>query len=350
MTEHISLDAQGLEAALGILHREQAAYLPTRREDLLYRAFNVSAFTMAGVAAIVIFLLPVMDDMAGVLEERLFGAMIAVLFIAGGLLSVVTLVLFILNFGLIRKLYRHAQLRRRLKLAFYFAPVFSAQRRQTRVKNVLTMLIIVIGVLFGLAGILGAVVSVLLWASRGFLTLNAAQALVGVGFSLAVLGGGLGLACLHFVRRGKQRLDLVMRLERTLAEQAASASDAGGAMLSQDEYHAIAGLERTQIIRDRASSIVSGRQEKAAATYMCQTSRQMQEAKTKLPPELRAKVESEITRLLADPTPVSAPADPVTGARRIPVAGTPLAIDFDVDPNRHLVRLYGIEGMPAKRS
>jgi hypothetical protein len=338
MTEQISLDAQALEAALGILHREQAAYLPTRRERALYRAFNVSAFSMVLVSALFLFL--TID-----LEEKVFSLILGLLFIVGGLVSLATLVLLILNIGLIHKLYRHAQLRRRLRLAFYFAPVFSAERRQKRVVNALTMLITVVGVLFSLVGLLLLGVSV--WAISKAPELWTA---VFLGFSLALLGGGLGLACLHFVRRGKQRLDLVLRLERTLATQAADPSQAGGAKVSTDEYHAIAGLERTQIIRDRASSIVSGRQEKAAEGYLCQTSRQMQEAKHRLPPELRAKVESEIARLLADPTPASAPADPVTGARRIPVAGTSLAIEFDVDPNRHLVRLYELDGTPANRS
>jgi hypothetical protein len=287
--------------------------------------------------------------MATHFAEEVWNAFIGGLFVIGGLISLATLVLFVLNYGLMRKLYRHAQLRRRLKLAYYFAPAFSAERRQDRLKNALTMMVVAIGALFVLTGILGMVASVLAVRSQSG-SLTGEQFLVLAGVSLAMLGGGLGLACLHFVRRGKQRLELVLRLEQALAKQAGDGSQAGGALLSSEEYHALAGLERTQIIRDRVSSIVSGRQENAALGYMCQTSRQMQEAKTRLPPELLAKVEDEITRLLADPMPAGAAADPATGARRIPVAGTSLAIEFDVDPNRHLVRLYELDGMPAKRS
>ena len=64
-------------------------------------------------------------------------------------------------------------------------------------------------------------------------------------------------------------------------------------------------------------------------------------AKSRLPPELLVKVEGAIAELLVDPRPAAAASDaPVKST--IPVADTGLSIEYDVDPNRHLVRLYDL--------
>jgi len=60
MTDKISLDAQELESALGILQREQVACVPTERERRLYRWFNICVYLTAAsfvfVAASFIFI------------------------------------------------------------------------------------------------------------------------------------------------------------------------------------------------------------------------------------------------------------------------------------------------------
>ena len=322
MSEQISLDARGLETALAVLRREQTAYLPSSRQAKLYRAFNLSAFALAGVFVVGFFLLMGADTIVG---GEVFSLTVGILTLAAIAFSVSTLVLFVLNAGLMRKLYQHAQLRQRLKLAYYFRPAFTAQRRVRRFGNLVTMLIIGLGVWVTLTGLIGLVVS--------FAMSSRAPEFVLFGLaSLALIGSGLGLGALHFVRRGKERLEVVQRLQDTLSKQAADPSGAG-ATVSPEEYHAIARIERAQIIRDRASSIVSARREAEGAGYVCQSSRQMREAKSRLAPEVLAKVEGAIEELLRNPSPAGG---------SVPVAGTALSIRFDVDPARHLVRLHGV--------
>jgi len=324
VSEQISLDARGLEAALAVLRREQTAYLPSSRQAKLYRAFNVSAFALAAV--FVLWFALAMNVQVFEENDTMLGIAAVILTLAAIAFSLSTLILFVFNAGLMRKLYRHAQLRQRLKLAYYFQPAFTAQRRVRRFGNLVTMLIIGLGVWITLSGLSGIFVSVFM-LPRGPQSL-----LFGLG-SLALVGAGLGLGALHFVRRGKERLEVVQRLQDMLSKQAADPATGDGATVSPEEYNAIARIERAQIIRDRASSIVSARREAEGAGYVCQSSRQMREAKSRLAPEVLAKVEGTIEELLRNPVPAGG---------SVPVAGTPLRIQFDVDPGRHLVRLHGV--------
>lgn len=343
MTDQVSLNPRGLKTALEVLRREQVAYLPTARQNKLYRAFNISAFLMTSVAVLGFIVMSMADGVKGFVGETisafLTGGLLAIAF----LLTLSTAVLFVLNWGLIRKLYRHAQLRRRLKLANVFEPEFGAERRATRVRNAITMLIIVLGALLALAGLFGLVGTLALW-----IALAEHWLLYLVTPCLIVMAVGLGLGSLHFMRRGKQRLEVVLRLQDTLAKQAADPAQAAEVRLSTDEYAAIASLERAQIIRDRASSIASARKQASAPGYMSQTSRQMYEAKSRLPPEVLARVEATIAGLLVDPAPAGARDDPARGTRTVPVAGTSLRIQFEVDPDRHLVRLHDLGGEAAE--
>lgn len=330
MAEEISLDAQGLQTALAVLQREQTAYLPSASERKRYRAFNLCVYVMAaGVVAEG----TMMGGAIGETSEAYY-VLLGFVTILVGLLMLATVVLFFLNLGLIRKLHGHAQLRRRLNLRDYFAGAFSAERRATRIANVLTLLLAVLGGCFVVLG-LGGLIAV------GFADLRAAKIGLMAAASVYVVMVVLGISffSFHFMRRGQQRLEVVLRLQRTLTDQAAGA---GQPKLSPDDYNAIAVLERQHIIRDRATSIASGRKEAEDSTYLCQSSRQMHEAKSRLPPEVLVKVEGAIAQLLSDPATAAASADPVTGSRSIPVAGTGLAIQYDVSAEKNLVRLYDL--------
>lgn len=135
----------------------------------------------------------------------------------------------------------------------------------------------------------------------------------------------------------------MLQLQKTLTEQAAQGDEAKEVKLSPEEYNAIATLERQHIIRDRAKSIASARKQADGSGYLCQSSRQMHLAKSKLPPELLVKVEGAIAELLVDPSPAAAANDPRKEKSTIAVADTGLRIEYDVDRRRHLVRLYDLQ-------
>jgi hypothetical protein len=264
------------------------------------------------------------------------------------ILAVTTIVLFALNWGLIRKLYKQAKLRRRLKLAYYFRPAFRAQRQATRLKNFITMGITALGTILALSGALAVVLSFLLWIDGGFFQLDGAEFATVLSVSLAWTSLGLGLASLHFMRRGKERLEIVTRLQETLSKQAADpVPGAAAATLSSSDYDIVAGMEREHIIKNRASSIISGRKEAGSSSYLCQSSRQMNEAKSKLPRDVLSKVDETVLRLLTNPMPSNATSDPQTGNRIVPIPDTELSILYDVNMDRHLVRLHDLQGLAA---
>jgi len=348
MTEQVTLDPGRLKAAFAVLDREQAAYLPTERQNRLYRAFNISVYATIVAFAIALAIGGLIPHAAETPGTDVYWKVIKVLGWIGNILAVATLTLFISNWGLIRKLYRHARLRRELKLACYFEPAFRAQRKATRVGNAVTMTIALLGVVLVVGSLAFSIASFAIWLSTSVSAADFSNITIHLlSRSLPVLGVGLSFASLHFVRRGKQRLEVVLRLQETLQRKAADPSQTPEIKLSLDDYDAIASLEREHIIRDRASSIVSGRKESNAPGYLCQTSRQMYGAKRKLQPEVLGKVEGAIADLLANPVPVNATTDPVTGSRSIAVADTDLSIEYDVDSDRRLLRLYDLKGGTA---
>jgi len=153
---------------------------------------------------------------------------------------------------------------------------------------------------------------------------------------------GVSLVSFRYVQRGKQRVELVMRLQTTLTEQAARGGEAREIEVSTEDYNAIATLERQYIIHDRANSIASGRTQVDGPSYLCQSSRQMHLAKSKLTPELMVKVEGAIAELLIAPPLAVAANDAQAERSTMPVAGTGLWIEYGVDRRRNLVRLYDL--------
>lgn len=332
MTDQISLDAQALESALAILQREQVTCVPTERERRLYRWFNICVYSMAVVFVLVVS----MGAVDGGKGSDPFRIVFGLLSLVAAAFMLATIVLFFLNWGLIRKLYRHAQLRKRLNLADYFASAFSAERKATVVGNVVTLLMFIAGCLLILVSFFGAV-GIAIEESRGqamgpLASVFVATFLVGVSF-----------ISFRYMRRGKQRLEVVLRLQKTLTEQAAQGNQGKEVKLSLDEYDAIATLERQHIMRDRANSISSARRQASESGYLCQSSRQMHLAKSKLAPELLQKVEHAIAGLLVDPLAGAAASDPRTGTSTMPIADTGLRIVYDIDPHRQLVRLYDVQ-------
>jgi ABC-type multidrug transport system permease subunit len=197
MTDQISLDAQGLWSALAILQCEQIACVPTERERRLYRWFNICVYSMAALFVLLSGVGAVGGD-----HSSAFYAVLGLLGLVSVALMLGTIVLFFLNWGLIRKLYRHAQLRKRLKLADYFASAFSAERKATVVGNVVTMLTFIVGWLLILASFFGAVAIVV----EDIRVKETGLFAVGSVYLVMFLVG-VSFISFRYVRRGKQRLE-----------------------------------------------------------------------------------------------------------------------------------------------
>ncbi len=161
-----------------------------------------------------------------------------------------TVVLFFLNLGLMGTLIRQARLRRRLQLVQSLKDAFKAKRRHGRIRNVLTLIIALLGAVPVAAG--GYLVLIYLTFGAGSSEIHY---LLGVLLILIVLA--LSLPFLHFMRRGKQRLEIVMNLQATLLghKEAFESDQESTVDISSADYYKIAGIERAHIIDDRAQSI-----------------------------------------------------------------------------------------------
>jgi hypothetical protein len=328
MSDQVSLDAQGLRDALAILQREQAAYLPTERELTFYRWFSIFAYSTAASVGLVIALGVVSDD----IQAGTMSVVFEFLSIAALVTMFATIVLFALNTSLIRKLYRLAKLRKRLNLADYVAEaLYAARHPLRRFVTTMTHVVSLVGWLLIIGAFLGGVAVV-------FTVLDEGTSPITLGsIYLATFVVGVSFISFRYIRRGKHQLEVVLRLQRTLTDHAAEPE----VKLSTDDYQAIASLERQHIIRDRATSIATARRNTNEPGYLCQTSRQMSLAKGTLPPELLVEVEKTIAELLVDP--LSAAGSDHGTEKSIPVAGTGLRIQYDIDSARHLVRLHDLQ-------
>ena len=346
MADRIALDVDALSAALRVLRREQSAYLPTRRQIFLYHAFNVSAFSIVVAGALLLVSYGMgLDAFRATVDAEIISELTMIGLVIAAISAAGMLVLFPLNFGLMRKLYQHAKMRKRLKLANYFAPAFSADRKMKKLTNFLTMVMFAFGLLIFASGIMLVVLAIIDLLTTDFFSNEPLVFLIILACALALMITGVSFSSIHFVRRGRRRLDVVRKLEQSLEKQSVGGvSDDPGvsATLSASEYNAIAGIERQQIIRDRATSIAAGRKETTVG-YTCQTSRQMYQTKSGLSPEMLVKVEGSIADLLKDPTAVGHAEGVASGEHVLRVAGTPLSIHYAVDSQRHLVQLFELE-------
>src|SRR5262245_9879275 len=107
MTATRTLGSREFETALAVLKREQAENMPSSRQLLFYRLFNWSVLPFLAVGILYLLSLAAAD----------MGDDWEVIFLeTWGVVSLIVIVLFVANIGLIRKLRRQAQLRRRLQL------------------------------------------------------------------------------------------------------------------------------------------------------------------------------------------------------------------------------------------
>ena len=309
--------------------------MPSARQELLFRLFNWSVFFFATVLALFSFLMPIIGTDPAI--DVIAGVVVFLL----GILGLLIVFLFFLNLPLMLKLIRQASLRRRLGLKQTLEGAFKAGRGKRKIVNRLTLLLTLIGGFLVITGIGNGMVWIGMSLDQDYMALMNcrhaarprvdcatafAQYTVSVmealkwnspllitSFTLIMIG--LSLSFLHFMRRGKQRLEIITNLQASLLKQK-EAFERGHeipAEISESEYGEIARIETTHIIEDRARSIGLGRNEAADATYLIQNSREMLSAKDQLDLEARARVETAILQLSTEPSPSEASKDRATG-------------------------------------
>jgi hypothetical protein len=331
MTAKSTLNSQEFKLVLAILQREQTAHMPSRRQELLFRLFNWSVFAFLGTV-VVAGLATVFDVFGG---PRMQDIAVVLLWISA-LPILSTVILFVLNLGMMRMLFRQARLRRRLQLVQSLKDTFKAKRRHDRIRNIFTLFVAFLGPVFVV--VVGSfVLLILLWVG------TETHYVFGVLFVLIVLA--LSLAFLHFMRRGKQRLEVVTNLQASLlGRREVFESDQESILdISSTDYNRIASIERAHIIDDRANSIKMGHKESLNSSYVIQKSHKMLGATSGLDLKARVRVNDQIIRLMTNPSPPGVTEDPGTEKiLRLSVPETSVDILYQVDEKRHRIRVLDL--------
>ena len=300
------------EQALAILERER----PSPAQEQRFRLLNQAVWG----ALLFSFVYGVMFPVAG--AQRAYPALLLAAFC-----YVLTVPLFFLNLGLVRKLQRAATLRKSLRLAEWLQPFFSRRRHSHPVYNAITLALSAIGYPVCVVGVVGLVLSLLDPSSDG------------LALSTILIVFGLTCIFIHFIARGAERLKVIAELRSGLLAAAPSSSgdNQESVHVRVEDYDEIAGIEREQIRSDRTRSVARGH--RAASTgYVLRLSRQLRDMESELGEDARRLVDERVQQLLAEPEPADARAEYGTGLFRIDVPGTRFEIAYLVDHERREIR------------
>lgn len=312
------MDDRQFKAAMKILEREQQAYLPSPKQLLLFRIYNL-AIVLWLVSILGFFVLAVKGGTDSPAYLVLAGAYL--------LTTIAVPLLFVLNIPLGRKLWRQARLRRHLGLKRDLASVFRRSRWTTR-----GMLNSVIG------GMLVFVAVLLIGASLvGFF--EGDWLIAGPLFLIAV-----SIFSLPLMRRAKARLSTVDHLYATITDaQQAPPEDDQEPRISSSAFQMIAELERSQIIHDRERSLRLGDKTGQLPAYTLQQSRLAHRARFGLDSASARKVEQVIFDLVEDPRPEGITEDPETGLSVVKIPETSLEIGYRVQDEASVIQVVYLE-------
>ena len=278
------LDVGMFEQALAVLERAR----PSPREDSLFRLLNLAVWAAVTLTALYLALHRLSDFEHGS-ESAWIARAIAAIY-------VFIVPLFIINWRLVNKLRKAARQRRRLAPSFRrrLTDQFAARRRQHRLVNLATLLLCLAGYVVASVALLGLVLELL---SDGE-PLNTPRVTL---YGVAVV---FGVSCifLHFIARGRERLQVITELRSSLLASRSSVNDS---QLAAADYDEITRIERGQISSDRRESVKAAARESLEHAYSVKEHRTFREVKLLLTPETLMRVQTCIDRLTDSPDIVS---------------------------------------------
>jgi hypothetical protein len=274
------LDSRVSEQALAVLERER----PSPREELLFRLLNQLVWGAVGMTALYLLLRRFEVDEDAARPVAWAAAVIYILIIP----------FFILNWRLVHRLQRAARLRKALapSLRRRLMDAFTARRGQRRLANLATLALTLLGGVIVLVGVFGLMVELIRFVIG--------DSMVRARLILAAVMTVFGLSCifLHFMARGRERLQIVVELRSSLL---GSRNAANETQLAAEDYDEITRIERAQISSDRKRSLRAASDVRLQNPFSSKENRAVRDAKLALAPDSMANVQACIDRLIADP-------------------------------------------------
>ena len=308
MSEGLLLNDRQFKSAIKVLEREQQSLLPSAWELLFYYVFHVMMILLVVLLALLFF---------GVVTwSRIVAG-------ADWIWPCIVIPLFCLNIPFTGKLWRLANLRRRLGLAADIRAVYKRQHKLWR--KVLFILTVV-------------AITVAAVASVSLILINFRY---DSPFLWTLISVVLSLLSLTFMRSGKAKLAVVRNLQQLLADMERDGSGEDPLpTIPPYAWQDIARIERAQIIRDRQSSLKIAAKQGRNPDYTVMQSRAVLHAKAQLDPSTNLKVEERIFALLGNPSPHDVLRNPDTGLRIVQIPDTPLEIGYQVDEEAQCIQIH----------
>ena len=337
---HYELDATQFDQALAIVRKEQQANMPSRWQRICYVLLRICVYGFVA-SFVIVTIVSFMNIFLPTLRERrtwvYVGSFLKILI---SMLFFLTLIILPLNVLLLRKLRHQIRLVRKLGLSQFFKAAWRAERRKQRFRNILVLLIVSLGLFFILIGFVSVVFITYIMGLEAWLVVS-----IILLFYIIIF---LALIFFHLIRRYKQRLEVVARLQSSLAGYKDAAEQAEGKRIDipSEEYEQIARIERSQILFER-ENILASFKEADVSYYSVQKSRSLREALDQLDPATRLAVEDQIDELAIEPQLADVTSDPATNTCRLRVPETRVEISFTVDDDNRRVRILFLKHVAA---
>ncbi len=328
-----NLEDHQLDRAVKVLEHELSRNTISKRQRLIYRLYMWSFVVLFVGAVSLYFLQPPDDDQnMPVQVSELQELMSNVATTVFGLGFLASIILFLMNIGLVRKLWRIARARRHLGVTKAFEAAFESRRRDRRITNFITAIMVCLGIAYLLLPIM-------------FLASGLPYGLILVSAPIFLLFG-FALFSLHFLRRGVERFDIVQDLRNALHSKSTQGLDdqSDGTQIDEQTYDMLAKLERSQIMEQRQKSIERARSEPDTFGYALQMSFEAQNSKDQLPAHERQLVDHRILDVLTNPEAClgESSKDPDGDYWKLAVEGTSAEIYFRVDSLTNRVQIARI--------
>jgi hypothetical protein len=333
MTEY-ALGPTQITRTLDLLAAERARLRRRYRWFWLHRAM-VYVLVVSLVLLVLAFLLVGNDvDASGPVIYALGGLSLAMM---GSFFAIVPL--FFVNLPFAWRLFKHDQLRRRLRLS----PEIHAQIRESIRKRPLMALLSVLGSIVAVAAMVFVLDQVLGRAS-GTMALNAE-----IWLSICIGVVGLSVPTLWLMARAVDRLETVARLHTQL-EQGRDSLDSGSIQVSAADYERLAHLEKRRTIEARERSVRKGIKLTKAPIYAVQRSIDVQAAIEQLQADTRLGVEQAIFDLMTAPRSRKAAPLADSALLAVPVPETSLELHYEVDDQASRIRLHRLQFQEQRAS
>ena len=298
--------------ALGILNREKKLYTLSKWKKIVWVILNISLLVFFAAFAGLIF-------GSG---ESFFAA-------ACGISALTAILMFFIYLPGAVRIWRQNIKITRMGLKPTFSKAWKAARKKSRFRNVVAILVS----LFGLVCLLFFVYAIIEFYKmpNRELLFDTSHLIVGFVVTLIFCAPFISV---HFMWKSRQRHNVISGLTATLGHAGSEPTEGDApavTTIEPSDYQVIAELERSQIMLDRAHTILMKSKPNDFSYYSIRKSASFRKSLSGIDRQTRWSIDDFIEKLADNPKPDGIETSDTDGAQRINVPETDMVITFKVD-------------------